>query len=435
MVRQFYARAAFFFALSFFIGIGIGVFVPDEASAADTAADIQKQIDEHNAQIDALDKEISNYQKELSKVGEQKQTLQGEIKQLDLSRKKITADISKTQNNIDKTKLQLEVLSNNIEDKEASIDLQQSGLVQALKSSRETGEITMLEAFIANQSLGDMWNKLSMNAKFQGAVQQQIDALAKAKASLEDSKAKTEAKKRELVSYQGDLTAQKTSLDINRKETANLLATTKSQEANYQAILAQKKKAKQQFESALDDLQDKLKFTLDPSSIPAAGKGVLQWPLDKVKITQKFGYTDFAKSGAYSGNQHNGVDFAASVGTPIRAALSGTVMGTGNTDAYPGCYSYGKWVLIKHDNGLSSLYGHLSQINVSAGQSVGTGSVIGFSGSTGYATGPHLHFTVYAAGAVKIQRLGDFKGSKSPCSSAAIPVSAVSGYLNPLDYL
>jgi murein DD-endopeptidase MepM/ murein hydrolase activator NlpD len=185
----------------------------------------------------------------------------------------------------------------------------------------------------------------------------------------------------------------------------------------------------------MNELESKLQYTLDPSRLPSAGKGVLRWPLDSITVTQKFGNTDFAKSGAYNGSGHNGVDFRASVGTPVKAALAGTVAGTGNTDAIRGCYSYGKWVLIRHGNGLSTLYAHLSQVNVAEGQSVGTSGVIGYSGNTGYSTGPHLHFTVYASNGVRVMRLGDSTGKSTPCASATIPVAPFGAYLDPLTYL
>jgi len=231
------------------------------------------------------------------------------------------------------------------------------------------------------------------------------------------------------------LLAEQGSLDATRKAQNELLAQTKSQESTFQSILAEKQAAKASFEAALSDLQSKLQYTIDPSLIPPAGKGILRWPLSSVKVTQYFGNTAFAMSGAYAGKGHNGIDFRAAIGTPVKAALTGTVLGTGNTDSVRGCYSYGKWVVIRHSNGLSTLYAHLSQIDVSTGQSVSTGQVIGYSGATGYATGPHLHFTVYAASAVQIIKLGEATNKRTACSNAVMPVAPLSGYLNPIDYL
>jgi murein DD-endopeptidase MepM/ murein hydrolase activator NlpD len=106
----------------------------------------------------------------------------------------------------------------------------------------------------------------------------------------------------------------------------------------------------------------------------------------------------------------------------------------GNTDAVKGCYSYGKFVLIKHNNGLSTLYAHLSFASVKKGDTVITSDVIGYSGNTGYSTGPHLHFTVYASQGVQIVRYGDYK-AKTNCADANIPVAPLNAYLNPIDYL
>jgi murein DD-endopeptidase MepM/ murein hydrolase activator NlpD len=85
---------------------------------------------------------------------------------------------------------------------------------------------------------------------------------------------------------------------------------------------------------------------------------------------------------------HTGVDIAAPRGTPVRAAMDGTVL-------YAGWYGgYGKLVVVDHGQGLSTLYGHLSVISVNAGSRVTRGQVIGRVGSTGYSTGPHLHYEV-----------------------------------------
>jgi len=86
--------------------------------------------------------------------------------------------------------------------------------------------------------------------------------------------------------------------------------------------------------------------------------------------------------------EHHGVDLVAAAGTPVMAAARGVVVWHGNKLGYGNC------IVIRHGTHLSTIYGHLSHIGVRTGQSIGTGEVIGLSGSTGFSTGPHLHFEV-----------------------------------------
>ena len=89
---------------------------------------------------------------------------------------------------------------------------------------------------------------------------------------------------------------------------------------------------------------------------------------------------------------HNGIDIAAKYGTYVGAAREGVVTATGWMGGY------GKAVIIKHKNGYKTLYGHLSRITTRKGRHVKSGSMIGRVGSTGYSTGPHLHFTLWHNG-------------------------------------
>ena len=183
----------------------------------------------------------------------------------------------------------------------------------------------------------------------------------------------------------------------------------------------------------MSDVEAKLQTVVDVSKLPKYGKGVLKYPVDNVVITQYFGNTPFSSKNpqVYNGSGHNGIDFGVKTGTPIYSAQSGTVLGTGDTDAACNGVSYGKWVLVKHANGLSTLYAHLSVIQVKAGDTVGSRQRVGLSGNTGYSTGPHLHFTVYASDAVEIT---NYK-SKVCGTNMRMPIAPRPGYLNPLSYL
>ena len=90
-----------------------------------------------------------------------------------------------------------------------------------------------------------------------------------------------------------------------------------------------------------------------------------------------------------------------------------------------------QWIMIDHGNGLATIYGHLSLQSVNR-QKVERGDLIGYTGKSGYATGPHLHYSVVATQAVKI---GQLKSKVKGCGTYTIPLGAFNGYLNPLLYL
>lgn len=108
------------------------------------------------------------------------------------------------------------------------------------------------------------------------------------------------------------------------------------------------------------------------------------------RITSKFGY----RTNPFTGSRefHYGLDIANDTGTSIYSARQGTVIKTGNTS------NYGKYVIISHGGGFQTLYAHLSQILVTEGKQVPQGYKIAEMGTTGYSTGPHLHFAVYKNG-------------------------------------
>lgn len=416
-----------FVLLSFFVLAGMSVY-------AEEVEEIREKIDERQLELQKIDEEIAGYERELTAVSREKSTLQGAVRQLDISRSSVRAKVTKTEKQVGITENEIEHITQEIEEKEIQIDINTDALAQALRRMHEQESDTFIEIFLRGNTVSDVWGDLETLRRFQSVVQVKVGELNTHKLDLESSVESAKSEHDRLSNYQEKLVIQKRSLDINRVAKNNLLRDTKNKESNYQALLARKRAAREEFEKQLSEYESQLRYVLDPEALPAAGKGVLRWPLDKIRITQYFGNTKFAQSGAYNGQGHNGVDFGIPLGTPVKAALSGTILATGNTDAYRGCLSYGKWVVIKHDNGLSTMYAHLSKILVSPGEKLVTGDVFAHSGSTGYSTGPHLHFGLYATSGIQIVKIGEIRNTRN-CKEAKIPIAPWNAYLNPMSYL
>lgn len=396
-------------------------------------SDLQTKIDQRNQDIKSLEKEIASYQKQINDLGSQASSLSATIKSLQLTQKKLEADIKVTENKIIEKNLVIQQLNSQISDKEDNIIENNRIIIRSFATMNELGAKSLPELLLSQGSLSQAWNSLDEIGAIQKGLSDHIEKLKSVKANLEINKKATEKAKAELVGLNAQLNDQRSVVLSTTVQQNQILKETKQSEAQYQALLTQKKNLKDAFEREVLDFESQLRLTVDISKIPHSGSGILAWPLDSITITQYFGNTEFATANPqiYSGKGHTGVDFRASIGTPVKASLSGKVSGVANTDIVRGCYSYGKWVMISHPNGLSTLYAHLSLQTVSIGQEVNTGQIIGYSGNTGYTTGPHLHFGVYATEGVQITKLTNSKN----CRNATIPLADFKAYLNPLSYL
>lgn len=389
---------------------------------------LQQQIADKNDRLKQIQAEIAQFQNDIKKVGSEKNTLQKAISQLELERKKISADIRYTENKIGYTDLEISKINLEIGDTENRIVSNRRAISEILRRVNESDKDSLLVALLRTDNLAQFWGAVEDLQSVKNAMGEHVKTLASLKNLLESKKNDQQGKRNSLIQLQDQYKDQNTVLASTKQEKDTLLKDTKNKESTYQKMLAERKAAEKQFEQELRDLESKLQFTLDPNSIPKSGSGVLSWPLDSVRITQYFGDTAFARSGAYSGRGHNGMDFGAPRGTAIKSALAGKVLAV-NTQVAAMC-QYGKWVVVKHPNGLTTLYAHLSLVSVNTGDTVTTGQIVGYSGDTGYALGPHLHFTVYASDAVNFKQYTCNSGT-----TLTIPVAAMSGYLNPLDYL
>jgi murein DD-endopeptidase MepM/ murein hydrolase activator NlpD len=391
--------------------------------------DLRTKIQGNRTEIQKIEQEIRQYEQNLNKVLGEKKTLQNNIYALDQSRRKASATIRLTENKIDLTKGKIQTLSEKISDYTRQINNATQGLAETLRRINQVDDQSFIELLLQKQSIANAWTAVDSIQQFQSVVNSRIDELENLKKQLNQDKNLTEQEKRRLAAEKEELASNKRSLDIARQAKNNLLKKTKNKESEYQKILEEKRAAKKAFEAQMAAFEAQLEFILNKDTIPQKGSGIFAWPVPSKYITQYFGNTKFAKSGAYNGRGHNGLDLRAPIGTRVNSVLAGTVIDT-NERVAKSC-QYGKWVLIDHSNGLTTLYAHLSEISVTKGQAISTGQRIGYSGDTGYAFGPHLHLTTYASDAVKFKQ---YK-CKSTGTVVKVPISAYSGYLNPIDYL
>jgi murein DD-endopeptidase MepM/ murein hydrolase activator NlpD len=402
---------------------------PLETTGQARVDELRAGINSHTQKIQALEREIAEYQKSLAATSQETKTLKGELARIDTERKKLAADISLTENKIEQTELNLERLGIEIGDKDESISDHQSAVRASLRKLREMDQESLLEVLLAENSFSrfvvaeEQLNRLQANAN------EQIATLRDLRVELTDRQTETTAEQRRLVTLNTKLADQKKIVDQNRKEKDTLLAETENTEANYRKLLASRQAQKEAFERELFAFESQLRIAIDQSKLPARGSKALSWPLDSIFVTQQFGKT--ADSGRlYASGTHNGVDFRAPIGTPVKAAAEGVITATGNTDEQSGCYSYGRWVLMEHPNGLSTLYAHLSLTKVVPGQNVARGELIAYSGNTGYSTGPHLHLTAFATEGVRVQKYTN----SINCKNVTIPIADPKAYLDPMSY-
>lgn len=398
-----------------------------EASIIDTLKD---KIQSKSSELEKVKEEIKLYQSQLDTVGGKAKVLTSDINTLISTKKKLEGDIVATEKNIKLTSLTIKQIEADIAEKEYKIAQNHAVLRKMVQNLQQESSNSLFESFLTDQSLSSIGEYLDHTEKFEEKIQDQIEDLSVLKEELADRKVGAESKKKNLSQFKTELGGKKQAVVETQSQKNKILVATKNEQSNYEKLIALKKSQQLQFEREIFQFESQLKIAIDPTKLPDIGGGVLNWPLDSVRITQYFGATVDAKK-LYVSGSHNGVDFGASDGTKIKAALSGSVWATGNTDLSKGCYSYGKWVMVKHANGLSTLYAHLSVISVKEGDVLTTGDIVGFSGRTGYVTGPHLHFGVYATEGVRIQQ---YTNSVN-CKNVTIPIADPKAYLDPMLYL
>lgn len=380
--------------------------------------DLKNQIDERAREIQGLKQQEGEYKEAATDAHEAAESLGSLVIDFNRQIKGIENDIAIKQNEISSVTLATRQTELEIQAKEFEISRTRRYIGAVLREMYENDGEEVVELLFQYEKFSDFFNQVEYRETLQRDLKSRLEEIKLFKERLEQEKVELDAKREELRGLKSELENQNSILDDQKKRKERLLKETRNEEWRYKGLLKTTREKQDAIQQEIFELEDKLRQAIDKSSIPAPRPGVLEWPAEG-QLTQNYGCTKFAKtSAAYPTCFHNGIDIAAKYGTIVVAARDGKIVAVQNAP-----YAYGKWVAVAHDNGLMTLYAHLSLQSVSVGQEVGMGDIIGYMGSTGYSTGSHLHFTVYAPNTFS---------TKPSAIAGTLPIGAT---LNPFDYL
>lgn len=401
--------------LSTSVPVVYGVEAPPELKAA-----IEKKKQEEQE----LSNQIKAVQNVLETTAGEKQTLQRELNQINNNVKQLDLGIKYSKTAAEKLGYEIQDTQYSIKESEQRIAERRKEIAEMLRQTqqKDTSE-GVLVSILKGKSLTDTVGEIQALIEFQNKFSQDIDELQGYTVELDGQLKTAEEKKRQKEIERENFKNKKVILDQTKQYQQQLLSQTKNKEQIYQNSLVELKKRSDQIDAEIARLEEEARKGINFGALPKIDTGPLMMPAQG-RITQGYGATPFAVKN-YASKRHNGIDIAGSIGTPIYAAADGRVAGIADQDLYCRKGAYGRFVTITHYNGLTTLYAHLSLWTVSEGQEVKKGDLIGYMGNTGFSTGPHLHFTVYATPTFKI----------APALKSCGPKMPFGGDVNPFDYL
>ncbi|TMB72235.1 MAG: hypothetical protein E6J51_00610 [Chloroflexi bacterium] len=356
-------------------------------TVSDTIYDKQHQLQGLNGQIVATKTQIAQ-------LLAQERQLQGEIAAFD-------AQLRAVQAQIDQETAKLVLLAQQVDQAKEQLALKEAELAQhiadfgrRMRIMYKSGQISGLELIFSAANFTDLMNRVVFFNVIVREDRRQVAELQKERAAIEAMKADLEAKKAEQARVVKQVQDQKAQLQAVRDQRA-------AREQQIAAIEAQFQRLLDDMEAQRAALQAQI-ASLIHESFRARSSGKWRWPMDGV-ITQGFGCTSYPfepyDPTCPTHHFHSGIDIATDYGTPVHASDGGIVhnftMGCGWG---PGLCGYGRYVVMVHAGGFTTLYGHLSSWAVGDGVQVDKDTVIGYEGSTGNSTGAHLHFEIDLAG-------------------------------------
>ena len=312
-----------------------------------------EQIKAKEVEIKKLEAEEETHKQALFTNQSQAKTLKTQLSQIETQIKRLDLDLSITKAKLSKTESNIKLHSSEIRKKEAEIKSRQLAMAESVRFLARLENQNIISTLLKNRKLSDFFNWTEYIVNYESGLYNNFKALSQDKVELENLLNEDKDLREDLNSLKRGIIV-KDGLVQNQKEEKNLLLSeTKNQEKEYQKIISQLQIKQAEIQKEIFGLEEKLRGEV--TGIPPSRPGALTWPL-LGRITQGYGATSV--TGFYNATYkfHNGIDIAAYYGAPIIASLDGIVAASGSN----GSYAYGNWLAIRHNNGLTTLYAHLS---------------------------------------------------------------------------
>ncbi|KKT80678.1 MAG: Peptidase M23 [Candidatus Azambacteria bacterium GW2011_GWA1_44_9] len=405
------------------------------ATLAAAPEDLQRSIEDKGKELQEINSRIRATQSQIIELQGQGKTLKQALATLGYQVDQVNLGIKSSEINIDKLRLELKSLGYELNDVSVEIDGEEEAIAKILRQLQQKDRDGLLVVLLKNETLADGLFEIQSLRDVQNNLSLNVSELTTFQEQLESNLVLTTDKKSELEVENVNLKSRKSILADQQAEKDRLLKETKNQEGLYQKKLTELESQQRGILDEITRIEAELRTRFKPADLPSKKTASFVWPITldggKIRITQNWGETALAGR-FYKGQAHNGMDIGAPIGTPVYAADGGKIV---RVDYNGRSYQYGRYILIDHGNGLSTLYAHLSETATSGGQSVTKGQLIGYVGATGFVTGPHLHFGVYAtpSGGWQIVNSKSQPGFVSvPPASGLVPIGIT---LNPQNYL
>ncbi|OIQ58743.1 murein DD-endopeptidase MepM [Moorella thermoacetica] len=343
-------------------------------------------VDDLRRQQQQLQQNIQEQQKLLQQKNDEGEALLQQLQQIEEDIRQKQAQIASLDQQLAAAQGRVQQATAELQQAEAAQETRMSILRSRLKDIYQVGRVNYLEVLLKSTSLEDFLVRLELLTKIARGDIKLIDEIKAEKARIAAQKAELEAERDHIAQLRRQADSERVQLASRQENQRQLLAQVEQEKKRVAAALDEMEATARQIAARIRAEQAKSNRKLSPGGT----KGML-WPLPGyTQISSPFGWRihPLLKTSRF----HDGIDLPAPAGTEVIAPLDGQVISTG----YLG--GYGNHIVIDHGGGLSTMYAHLSAILVQDGQEVKKGQVIGRVGSTGWSTGPHLHFMVLLQG-------------------------------------